>query len=214
MEKRHILHHSITALIALFLGVAIGSSISKNNSILVNLYYLAGVFSPFVGLLVIFQIVATANDIKLRNSRQEINLAVEALRRSSIELHIKLSNVHKITGYRHYVGEISTFRLDSLPREEERIAREFYDRNVEKVSELLNEIELFAIAFIDGTANKDIGRRVNGPAFIRLVKENYHFICIARNEESTVYQSVVDLYRAWKDMVQASSSVASSLEQG
>lgn len=155
----------------------------------------------------------TSDDILTRNKRESTNKTVEECKffYDNIQPKIKelYQDLHNIGfQFSHIKWEINDFTEEDVFLQDRDWHKRFdklSETNKDIYSEIIltiNKIEAFAISFIDGLADKDVGINALGNAYIRQIENIYPFIAIwrsrSRRNEDNFYNKTVELYRLWE----------------
>jgi hypothetical protein len=167
-------------------------------------YYLAGIglFGTFI--IGLKQLEVLKKDLNDRNQRAAVEKSLEFLHFYSNEL-LPLCNEYQkqlkteITNpcnVKHLFNNDFILDVSSLGKD---ILTETIVRDKIGATHILNRLEFFSTAMLNGVADADLVYSSVSKHFCDVVEEEYVLLCIQRGRNpDTLFKNVVELYNVWK----------------
>jgi hypothetical protein len=171
------------------------------------LYYVAGVGlfgTLIVGLL---QLNVLKKDLQIRNKRASVEKSLEFLKYYSDEL-LPLINkyyrelnkeIPKPKSVKHLINETFTLNPKELDKE---IIAETIVREKMGVTQILNKLEFFSIAMLNGITDESLIFTPVARDFCETFEEQYVVIALHRSNGIAPYNNIVELYKVWNNKLE------------
>jgi hypothetical protein len=171
------------------------------------LYYLAGVGlfgTLIVGLL---QLNVLKKDLQIRNKRASVEKSLEFLKYYSDEL-LPLINkyyrelnkeIPKPKSVKHLINETFTLNPKELDKE---IIAETIVREKMGVTQILNKLEFFSIAMLNGITDESLIFTPVARDFCETFEDQYVVIALHRSNGIAPYNNIVELYKVWNNKLE------------
>jgi len=145
------------------------------------------------------QVHLLKRDIDTRNQRMAVEKSIEFIDRFATRIFsLDEEFLKKAEGINlsMYKGEINDFN-DSFSLNEKKI---IVEKMVLGAYVVLNELELFAVAFTSGLGDEEIAYYPLGRAYCRMVQRYYDVICEYRKID-VGYINLIKLYETWSNKI-------------
>lgn len=182
------------------------------------IYYLSGIVLAIGVLIGMFQLKITQKQIALLNKDYKTKNKRAVIESSIKYLEVAKSLIVDMSDYRRrFVKEIpnradtsSLFNKDFMLDDEEKILNkkelviELIVQEKLGLVHILNELEVFSVAMLNGVADENIVFTPFGRVFCEFIEEEHLKLTFSRTT-GTPYENLVKLYNIWKDRLEVQS---------
>lgn len=182
------------------------------------IYYLSGIVLAIGVLIGMIQLKITQKQIALLNKDYKTKNKRAVIESSIKYLEVAKSLIVDMSDYRRrFVKEIpnradtsSLFNKDFMLDDEEKILNkkelviELIVQEKLGLVHILNELEVFSVAMLNGVADENIVFTPFGRVFCEFIEEEHLKLTFSRTT-GTPYENLVKLYNIWKDRLEVQS---------